>query len=113
MTARRLSTAFLVAWLSLYAPFAWLLVINYPWPGGYRLFWLRLWPILPGFVPGAWLFHPNDRLEFLTMAIVTGLLLCGLTWLGTRGRTGLVAAAVLGLLVSVPSSFLAYAAFRA
>jgi hypothetical protein len=92
-------------------PFGWLL-LDYPW-SAYRLHWLKLWPILPGFVPGAALFHPHDALEFTTMGVTTLVLLAGLTWLGSRGRYWLALAAGIALLVSVPSAWFAYAAFRA
>jgi hypothetical protein len=94
----------------LWLPFSWLIFMVGLW-NPYRLSWLRMWPILPGFVPGALLFHPNDGLEFSTMAVTTALLMLGLTWLACRGRAGMIVAAVISLLISVPTSMIAYAAF--
>lgn len=95
----------------LYLPFSWIGLIDYPWAGGYRLHWLKMWPVLPGFVPGA-LIHPHDR-ELLLMGATTLLLLVGLTWLGSIGKKCLIAAAGVAVLISVPSALLAYALFWA
>lgn len=94
----------------LYLPFSWLLVTENNW-SDYRLFWLKLWTILPGFLPGALLFHPSDVAEFVTMGITTFLLLVGLTWLGSLGRYRLLAAGVIALLISIPSSMSAHSAY--
>jgi hypothetical protein len=102
---------FLIA-ACLYAPFSWLLLIDYGW-GDYRWQWLRLWPILPGFLPGAFFLHGNDTLEFTAWAATTFVLLFGLSWLGTRGTVGLAVALVVALAISVPSAYIAYALFRA
>ncbi len=98
--------------LCLYLPFSWVLFLK-PWTNDYHFLWLRLWAILPGFVPGFLLFHPRDTPEFATMAIATLLLLAALTWASGRGRYGLLGATVIGLLSSTFASALAYAAFRA
>jgi hypothetical protein len=107
---RSLGVPLLMVACCLYLPFAWILFEDAS--ASYRLTWLKLWPILPGFVPGALLFHPNDVPEFATMGIVTVVLLAGLGWLGAGGRRRLPAAMALALLVSVPSSLMALAAFR-
>lgn len=98
--------------ICLYAPFSWLLFAENNW-SDYLLMWLKLWPILPGFIPGAYLFHPHDLPEFITMGVVTAALLVLLTWLGAGGRGRLFVAASLALCVSIPSAFFAYAAFVA
>ena len=112
----RVGASFGVAAVCLYLPFAWLLVMDYPW-SAYRLSWLKLWPILPGFVagalPGPLLYSSHLPYELETMAGATLLLLVGLTWLGTRGPRAGMAAAGIALLVAVPSSAIAYAVFRA
>lgn len=105
-----LGVSLLLVACCLYLPFAWILFEDAT--DAYRLTWLKLWPILPGFIPGALLFHPNDLPEFATMGAVTVALLAGLAWLGAGGRRRLLAAAAIALLVSVPSSIFALAAFR-
>jgi hypothetical protein len=110
--SRPVGTALAVVATCLYAPFAWLLVIDYGW-GEYRLFWLNLWPIMPGFLVGMYLFHPHDVAEFTTMGATTVVLLLGLTWLGSGSRWRLLAAATIALAVSVPQAFMAHAVFRA
>jgi len=96
----------------LYAPFSWLLVIDYGW-SPYRWGWLKMWPVLPGFLPGAIWLHGNDELEFFAWGATTLSLLLGLSWLGTRGTVGLTAALLVALAVSIPSAYIAYALFRA
>ncbi len=75
------------------------------------MFWLKRWPILPGFVPGA-LFHPNDAIMFTAMGVTTVFLLVALSLVGTRGRIGFDCSVIIALLISVPSSWLSYVAFR-
>ena len=101
----------LVTLVCLYVPFSWLVLINYPW-NDYEMFWLRLWPILPGFFAGI-PFHPNDTASFTAMGIATAVLALVLIWLGSPGLRRLLLAAVIALLVSIPSSFAAHAVFRA
>lgn len=95
----------------LYLPYSWILLIDYPWTGGYRLHWLMGWPVFPGFIAGT-LIHPH-RYETLAMMVTTMLLLFGLTWLGAIGKRCLIAAIACALLISVPSAALAYALFWA
>ncbi len=108
---RRAMTVVHVA-LCLYLPFGWLVVSDYPW-NSYHLFWLWLLPVLPGFVPGAMLFHPHDAAEFTAMGVFTVMLLAGLSWLSLQGRQAMLVATCVALAVSVPSAAIAYAAFRA
>src|SRR2546428_10795401 len=35
----------------IYLPYAWLVMDGYPWRD-YRLYWIRMWPILPGLTAG-------------------------------------------------------------
>jgi hypothetical protein len=50
---------------------------------------------------------------FPTMGLAALVLLVGLTWLGARGRVPLAVAAIVALLVSIPSAWVAYGAFLA
>lgn len=112
---RRLRVAVPAAFVAacLWLPFGWLVLMRGGW-SDYRLSWLKMWPYLPGFLPGALLFHPqHDALQFSTMAVTTLLLLIALTWLGCRGRRGLVAAVVVALAISIPSALIAFTAYRA
>jgi hypothetical protein len=97
----------------LWLPFSWLILMPGGWDA-YRLSWLRMWPFLPGFIPGALLFHSrHETLEFSTMAVSTLMLLIALTWLGSCSRVRLIAAAVIALLISVPTALIARGAFLA
>lgn len=101
--------AFAASVLALYAPFSWLVLSSGRWDG-YRLHWLKLWPVLPGFFAGL-PFHPNDAVEFTMMGVACFLLLAILTGIGRSGGWGLVTAIVIGLFVSIPSSIVSYAAY--
>ena len=94
----------------LWLPFSWLVLMDGGW-SECRLSWLRMWPILPGFVPGLWLFHPHDTLEFATMALATLIMIAALTWLACRSRVGMIAAAIIALLISIPTAQIAYAVY--
>ena len=104
---RRVGLSLGVVAACLYLPFSWLLVEENNW-SDYRMSWIILWPILPGILPGAFLFHPHDVAEFTTMGVMTLLLLAGLTWLGSLGWKRLLATAVIALLISIPSSMVAH-----
>ncbi len=75
---RRVALSLAVVAACLCLPFSWLLVEENNWSDD-RLFWLKLWPILPGMIPGSLLFHPHDAAEFMAMGVTTLLLLVGLT----------------------------------
>jgi hypothetical protein len=107
---RRVWVSLTIVATCLYVPFAWLVLEENHW-SDYRLFWLKLWAVLPGFIPGALLFHPHDAAEFTAMGVTTLLLLVGLTWLGSRGWKCLLAAALIALLISIPSSMSAHSAY--
>jgi len=96
----------LIVGACLWLPFSWLVPMEGGWDD-YRLSWL----FLPGFLPGALLFHPNDGLEFSTMAASTLIMMVGLTWLGCRSHRMLIVA--VALLISIPSALLAYTAYCA
>ncbi len=107
---RSVGVAMAVVSACLYAPFGWLLTVDHGW-GDYRLLWLDLWPVLPGFVVGALAFHGNDLLEFGTMGLTTLALLTGLTWLGARGGWRLAIAGAIAMAVAVPQGFITYGVF--
>jgi hypothetical protein len=94
----------------LWLPFSWLVLMSGGWDE-YRLSWLRMWPILPGLVPGALFFHPNDAIEFSVMGATTLMIVSSLIWLGCRGRISLLAAVTIALMISMPTSHIAYAMY--
>ncbi len=95
-----------------YLPYAWLLG-GRPW-SDYEWHWIGLWPLLPGLIPGAYLFHGvNETLEIVAMATTTIFLLTIATTLAARGRWWLVMTGIIVLALSAVNSFGVYAAFRA
>lgn len=92
----------------LYLPFAWV-IWDYPWDG-YRWYWVKLWPVLPGLVAGMFV-HPHDSAVALISGAVAVLLMALFTALGTSGRTALVAANGIALIGSGLESWLAYQLF--
>jgi len=101
------------AWIAicLYAPFAWVLLIDYPW-NGYQWMWVKMLPVLPGFLIGI-AFHPHDAAMFVAMGVATLAMLVAGTLLGRRGRLALCIVASVAFAVSAASSFFADVAFRA
>lgn len=102
--------AFGVVAACLYVPFGWLLLEDWHWQGDHGI-WLRMWPILPGLLPAAVLFHPQESLELVVMSLITLTLVVGLTWLAARGRWSLLAAAGIALLVAIPTSYVAHSLY--
>lgn len=99
--------------LCTYLPYAWLLA-GYPW-NDYRWSWIGMWPVLPGLVPSAYLFHTAGYgyLEFPCMALASVLFVGVGTAVAARGKWVMVATACVVLAVSIANAWLAYAVFRA
>ncbi len=109
---RRLILAFATVAIALYAPFAWLIQLDFT-SNSYHYQWLRIWPILPGFLAGVPLKRVYDDAGlFVGSGIATAILLILLTIIGTRFRYGLLLATAVALVVSIPTSLLAYWVFR-
>src|SRR6516225_8583185 len=70
----------LLVLVCLYAPYAWLVLIDYSWDG-YRWLWIKLWLVLPGIlVP---LIQPIHRLPDWMGFIIMGVVTCGIVALST------------------------------
>jgi hypothetical protein len=99
--------------LCLYLPFSWVVLMSYPW-NSYHLHWLKLLPVLPGFLPAAFAFHANSTVECCVAGVITATLMAALTWLTTkRGDDGVLSATTIALAISLPTSLLLYGAFWA
>jgi hypothetical protein len=97
--------ALAVVLVCLYAPFSWVLIVR-DWT------WIKMWPVLPGLVPGAFFFHQyDDVVEFTAMGVVSLILIAGLTWLGSRGRWQLVLATIIAVLIAAPSAWIGYSLY--
>jgi hypothetical protein len=99
----------------LYAPFSWLLWIEYPW-SAYHWLWFRMWPILPG-LPSTILLRSlgmrwPDWVEMIVMGLLTALLLLILTWLGSRGRWWLIITALIALALSCYNGWIGHILFN-
>ena len=105
----RWSLAWTVA--CLYLPFAWVVLMDYPW-NSYHWHWVSMWPVLPGFFAGI-PFHPNDRAMMLAMGAATVVLVGLGTFFGRRSAVWTIAVTFVLLGISIFSSFVAYAVFRA
>ena len=102
----------LMVLVCLYAPYAWLILIGYPWDS-YRWLWIKLWLVLPGI-----LIHLiqaihllPDWIGFLIMGAVT----CGIVLLSTvlaarSKRSAIIASVIIGLL-SCANSWITYKLF--
>src|SRR5690606_29121263 len=82
----------LVMALAIYAPFSWLILIDYPW-NDYRWQWVIRWPALPMLMPAALLrrwfsFEIDNVWAIILMTFFSLLAIFGLAWLGAqRWRT--------------------------
>jgi hypothetical protein len=102
----------LMVLVCLYAPYAWLVLIDYPWDS-YRWLWLKMWLVLPGIlvrlIPAIHLLP--DWMGFLIMGAVT----CGIVLLSTvlaarSKRSAIIVSIIVGLL-SCANSWVAHRLF--
>lgn len=99
-----------VALALLWLPFARVLLMDGVW-SSYRLMWVRMLPILPGFTIGM-LFHPHDGAMLTAMGTATVCYVVLLVWLCRRGGLWMYAAWVLALLVGGQASGFAWAVYH-
>ena len=110
--ARRIISAFAIVFFALYAPFAWLLQLNFT-TNSYHFHWLCLWPVLPGLVVGIPLKPYYDDSGFIAgSGIATVVLLLILTYVGVQFRFGLLFSVAAALVISIPTSIVSYWLFR-
>ena len=102
----------LMVLVCLYAPYAWLILIDYPWDS-YRWLWIKLWLVLPGIlVHLIQAIHLlPDWIGFLIMGAVT----CGIVLLSTvlaarSKRSAIIESVIIGLL-SCANSWITYKLF--
>lgn len=102
---------------AMYAPYGWLLVMNYPW-NEYRWMWIKMWLALPCLVPSMLLrrlisIELDDLVSVLVMSLVAVGSVVMLTQF-TKNRGKWMVIATTGVLVySTVTSFMLYHAFRA
>lgn len=106
---RRVLAALLVC---AYAPYAWLLGMDYPW-SEYRWLWFKMWPILLGLLPRFIVPHTTAAEGLAIMAAATGLILALAIWSARRSRRALFITAGVLLTLSLLNSWGAYRIFRA
>jgi hypothetical protein len=95
-----------------YAPYAWLLLMAYPW-NAYRWHWIKMWPVMPGLlVHASQTIHSQpDWVGYLAMGGVTSVIITSIILLVRRNwQTAIVVSIVGGLLSSV-NSWIAYGLF--
>ena len=102
----------LLVLVCLYAPYAWLVLIDYPWDS-YRWLWIKMWLVLPGIlVHLIQAIHLlPDWMGFLIMGAVT----CGIVALSTvlaarSKRSAIIVSVIVGLL-SCANSWISYRLF--
>lgn len=113
---RWLLSAFIM-FIALYAPYAWLLVIDYPW-SDYRWQWIQSWLALPLLLPATLAsrvveFEVLGTVSIIVMSALSLSLLWLLTSLAARSRWTLLILAIVVLTLSVFNALGAYNAFRA
>jgi hypothetical protein len=112
---QRLIAAF-VMFVVMYAPYAWLLIIDYPW-SDYRLSGIIMWPGLPVLIPvhalGRAIGFPDlNEIPGKIVLDVVGLASWFLlAWIGSRGRKRLIIIALVVLTLSLLNSWGLYQMF--
>jgi hypothetical protein len=102
----------LLVLVCLYAPYAWLILIDYPW-NSYRWLWIKMWPVLPGILvltSRAIRLLP-DWIGYLVMGAVTCGIVFKITLSAARGWQSAVIVSVLAALLSAANSWIAYRMF--
>src|SRR5271166_617486 len=96
----------------LYAPYGWLVLIDYPW-NSYRWQWIKMWLVLPGILVlvSQTIHLLPDWIGFLIMGAVS----CGIVVLSTvlaarSKRSAIIVSIVVGLL-SCENSWISYRLF--
>jgi hypothetical protein len=114
---RRWIASLAIMFLALYAPYSWLLWINYPW-SEYRWLWIKMWPGLPMILPitltsRRWLdIKPDEGAGLALMIGLSVVLWLGLSWLGARRTRLLPALASIVLTLSILNSIGLYHLFH-
>lgn len=96
----------------LYAPYAWLVLMDYPWDG-YRWHRIKMWPVLPGILAHAsqTVHLLPDWIGYLIMAAATAGIVALITILAARSRRSAIIVSVIVGLLSSANSWIAYQLF--
>jgi hypothetical protein len=96
----------------LYAPYAWLVLIDYPWDG-YRWLWIKMWLMLPGIL--VLLNRGIHLLPDWAGFLIMGLVACGIvalsTFLAARSKRSAIIVSIIVGLVSSANSWISYRLF--
>lgn len=96
---------------ALYVPQSWYFLMDYPW-NSYRLFWLKLFPMLPVFYPFALFGRKHETLALILAYATTAGCAAGLYIVSRRSTFFFYLAAILMLILSSISAAGAYSIFR-
>ena len=99
----------------LWAPQSWIILMPGAWHG-YRLGWIKMFPILPGLLPSLLVRRfgfDSDAVLFVTATIVTLLIAAIAIWIGSRGRGWLVLIATLLALYGTGTAFILHGLYAA
>ena len=102
----------LLVLVCLYAPYAWLVLIDHPWDS-YRWLWIKLWLVLPGIVVllVQAIHMLPDWIGFLSMGAVTCGIVALSTFLAARSkRSAIIVSVTIGQL-SCGNSWISYRLF--
>jgi hypothetical protein len=102
----------LLVLVCLYAPYAWLVLMDHPWDS-YRWLWIKMWLVLPGI-----LVHLVQAIHLLPDwmgFVIMGAVTCGIVALSTvlaprSKRSAIIVSVIVGLL-SCANSWITYKLF--
>ena len=112
---RRWTRASVAVLVATYLPQAWVVLMPGSW-SGYRISWIKMYPILPGLLPAAIgrRFLRFDEWALLAVAgACTGLILVLAWWAASRGPRWLIVTSILLLVANIPLAFALHAAYAA
>ena len=112
---QRRIVASLVLLPAMYAPYSWLLFIDYPW-NAYRWSWIKMWTALPLLLPASsvrkWI--PGDAdgtASLIVLSLLVAMLCAGLIFLSARRWRVLIIIAAIVLLLSTANAFILHGLF--
>ncbi len=108
----RPTSRILLVLVCLYAPYAWLVLMDYPWDS-YRWLWIKMWLVLPGIlVHAVQAIHLlPDWVGFLIMGAVTCGIVALSTVLAARSKRSAIIVSIMVGLLSCANSWISYRLF--
>jgi hypothetical protein len=102
----------LLVMVCLYAPYSWLVLIDYPWDA-YRWLWIKLWLVLPGILVllSRTIHLLPDWMRLLIMGAVASGIVALSTVIAARSKRSAIMVSIIVGLLSCANSWISYRLF--